>query len=908
MHKPKSITLLYAALCFLVVCAVCTACSKANNEITSPSRLSAPGNLCADKGTQSLSWDSVANASGYIVEIDGIVHTTVLNGFDLSGLTVPKIYSIRVLAKGDGESYSDSAWSSFSYAVEPVIEPDPIIEPDPDYRGVTYTVTLPPDGIGYSVAPVEGFSSSVNHGGTYKFEVALLAGYTQSALVVKAAGVVLAPDEDGVYILKNVVGDKTVTVEGVTLNSYTVTLPFGAEYTIATVGGNALFVPHGGELSFDVTLSEEYAECSFLVKANGSLVRPDDGSYTVRNIAGNVAITVAVSGPGSPGLEYTLINDDTEYSVSVHGASGAVTIPFTYNCLPVTTIATDAVLGVPNDSIISVSIPAGVTSIGSRAFYGCLGLRDIELPESVTSIDNFAFYGCLGLRNIVLPESLTSIGNSAFYGSGLRNIDIPEGVMHIGSDAFRSNHALTVWMKSETPPAILSGTFGVITGVRAIVVPAAAVGAYKAAWEAYPEKFFSDADAAEGFLVDNGILRAYVGAQSTVVIPESVTEIGISAFDGYQGLVSVVMPTALTAIGSEAFSGCVNLESVRITGGVTSIGANAFSDCESLTDITISAARYLREGVFSGCTSLKVVILPGGLYSIGSNAFNGCTNLIAIYVPSGVNVPYEEFSVSAFPNCPKLTLYCGGSSISSSCPKVTGIGGISYLDGAIYLYTNNDTRTAVLLRYIGGKDAFSIPETVEINGESLPVKHISKDAFSDCTALISVVLPESIAGIGENAFKNCTALKSIVIPGNVEAIYGYAFENCTSLESVVFAKSSRNRYISIYYGVFRGCGALSSVMIPKDVRTLGELAFAACISLSSITLAENVNFTYQFPYERTFAACDNLTVYLGSAYKTGWSGTDRPVVWGCETASDDNGEYVKSWTKINNITFPPRCP
>lgn len=85
----------------------------------------------------------------------------------------------------------------------------------------------------------------------------------------------------------------------------------------------------------------------------------------------------------------------------------------------------------------TITIPSSVTSIGSRAFYGCTSLTSITIPSSVTSIGSSAFYKCSGLTSITIPESVTSIDMSAFsYCSSLTSITIPESVTSIGNYAF----------------------------------------------------------------------------------------------------------------------------------------------------------------------------------------------------------------------------------------------------------------------------------------------------------------------------------------------------------------------------------------------------------------------------------------------------------------------------------------
>ncbi|MDR0855790.1 MAG: leucine-rich repeat domain-containing protein, partial [Clostridiales bacterium] len=67
-------------------------------------------------------------------------------------------------------------------------------------------------------------------------------------------------------------------------------------------------------------------------------------------------------------------------------------------------------------SLTSITIPAGVTSIGNYAFRYCNGLTSITIPAGVTSLGSFAFANCSGLTSITIPAGVTSIGSSAFSG------------------------------------------------------------------------------------------------------------------------------------------------------------------------------------------------------------------------------------------------------------------------------------------------------------------------------------------------------------------------------------------------------------------------------------------------------------------------------------------------------------
>ena len=112
------------------------------------------------------------------------------------------------------------------------------------------------------------------------------------------------------------------------------------------------------------------------------------------------------------------------------------------------------------DSIKTVEIANGVTSIGSSAFQNCTSLTSITIPDGVTSIGKFAFSNCKSLTSITIPNSVTSIGGDAFYNcTSLTSITIPDGVTSIGENAFRYCTALTSITIPDSVTSISSYAF-----------------------------------------------------------------------------------------------------------------------------------------------------------------------------------------------------------------------------------------------------------------------------------------------------------------------------------------------------------------------------------------------------------------------------------------------------------------
>ena len=144
------------------------------------------------------------------------------------------------------------------------------------------------------------------------------------------------------------------------------------------------------------------------------------------------------------------------------------------------------------------------------------------------------------------------------------------------------------------------------------------------------------------FEIRAGELIRYNGASAEVVIPRTASKIGsrwdhgtVGAFQGCSSLKSVVIPNSITEIGDNAFTGCATLTSLHIPDSVVKIGSSAFCGCKSLRKIKLpNALTEIERGLFFGCTNLEEVIIPEGVTRISDNAFTDCKSLTTIILPS----------------------------------------------------------------------------------------------------------------------------------------------------------------------------------------------------------------------------------------------------------------------------------
>ena len=270
---------------------------------------------------------------------------------------------------------------------------------------------------------------------------------------------------------------------------------------------------------------------------------------------------------------------------------------------------------------------------------------------------------------------------------------------------------------------------------------------------------------------------------------------------------SLVIPDSVTNIGDYAFWGCKSLKSLVIPDGVTSIGDCAFYDCESLKSLVIpDSVTHIGNGAFKACSSLKSLVIPASVGNIIGNPFSGWNGELKCLSPYFI---YDN-KVLFDKDKSKIIAFRDKNTTSYVIPD-----SVSCIEFGAFWNCHSLKRLV-------------LPDSVSSIGDW---------AFWNCRSLTDIVIPDSVNSIGDRVFSGCCSLKSLVIPDSVSSIGESAFEDCTSLSSLVIPEG----VTSIGHCAFRGCYSLSNIVIPNGVTSIGASAFSRCKSLVEVVIPDSVS-------------------------------------------------------------------
>lgn len=775
--------------------------------------LATPANVRI-KGT-TVSWDAVNGATSYEVKIAGTTVSANTNSVDIAGkvnLVEKQLYTLTVVAKGDKDSLPTDAIDARNLAMAGTLKYENSVLSWPHVIGAVFYDVQVNDEPAFSVADGSNFANIVlTKAGenTLKVRFVDVTGSAFEWVSTSVFAHTVTFVSDGGYSVEEqykAVGDSitlpTPQKKGYDfLNWYNT--PKGPEsngsaYSDTTFKASGDLMLYACYTPKKYTVTYHYGDGGNGVEVDGNVFYQKD--YQLAVPQANDATSAFggwYSAPNGNGIQYT---DDKGNSLNPwNRTENSDVYAFWFDdvlSFTLTSLSGKPVYSVMQGSRISqvseVTIPAEykgvkVGMIAGNAFKGCSNLVAINMPntvEVISSVDPFT--DCTSL-----------IAVNAYEVEGNRNI------RYWSSDGVLFDNGKLDQQPSD-PSKIKS---------QIAFMPLGKTGSYT-----IPDG-----------IVEIPALAFANCALTRVVIPSSVTTIGVNAFMGSEQLTTIVFDTG----SSQALT----------------IADNAFADCESLVSITLPA-RLTSIGLTkyellnpTGSPASQKVSLETGV----TNAFVGCKNLENIYIAEG-NKNYK--SVNG-------VIYSGdGSTLIYALPSVgddpeTGVfeipqGVTSIANGA---FIDSDVVNVVIPNTVTkiGECAFydTYLESVTFKGKGLVDVTIGKYAFRDCGDLNTVTFEDGnrVSVIGEGAFYGCDdyGFETITLPKNLKSLGAQAFRDCENLEEIII--QSNNSELSFGSDAFYNCTSLRTLTLPKNVSKLPSV-FSGCTSLEEVVVdPENPYFT-----------------------------------------------------------------
>jgi len=387
-------------------------------------------------------------------------------------------------------------------------------------------------------------------------------------------------------------------------------------------------------------------------------------------------------------------------------------------------------------------------------------IKSVEIKSGVTSIGNWSFMECSNLVNVIIPDDVNNIGMGAFYKCiSLPAITIPDSVVKIGIKLFEECNNLSDVKLSNQLTTIPMRMFYNCFSLSEIKLPESVTTIGESAF-------------------------MYCTSLSKVDLPANVTSIGGSAFGFCDILTNITVPDTVTSIGAGAFQYCALLQSIEIPAGVTSIENHTYQHCDSVIDLTIpNNVTSIGSGAFSYCTSLDTVVIPSSVNTIKAGAFSGCSNLKTLGgIGSEANVQIE-FSdhLDKFYNISYLNVTETGKTV-----QYTGL--FANIE-EIMLPSNVKTIGNYAFYGLEKLGTIELPEgLVSINDY----------AFSECDSLDYVEIPEGVISLGNSVFAFCDDLADLRLPKSLQNVGEWLVNEYSSLKKIYY-NGSRAKWEMILF-------------------------------------------------------------------------------------------------------------
>ena len=372
---------------------------------------------------------------------------------------------------------------------------------------------------------------------------------------------------------------------------------------------------------------------------------------------------------------------------------------------------------------------------------------------------------------------------------------------------------------------------------------------------------------------------AFMGCRNlkTIKLPNTIQIIGEGTFFKCENLEQIIIPDSVKKIDLEAFCGCDKLKDIKLSANLEEIESYAFLSCDSLASIDLpESLKYIAaKTCFQSCLNLKKIICRSADIYDQLQSLKFIDRLSSQKEPDDVEIILigDEIDLSESLETDKISKFIDDLYImrQKSIQKdgEYSLGNLifkefrnrGYLDNLKKLNIdltskelsldekpgddNTEMSTSQKLEEDVESDEtdffmhydYSTKSLLHVNPEiegkvkvKEGIERINSYAFSQCSSITEIELPQSITDIGDYAFSDCSSLESLILPDNIKQISYETFYRCLSLKNIKLPK-----YLKVIDSFsFDGCSSLESIELPDTLTYISPSCVAGCYHLKNI--------------------------------------------------------------------------
>lgn len=513
-------------------------------------------------------------------------------------------------------------------------------------------------------------------------------------------------------------------------------------------------------------------------------------------------------------------------------------------------------------SIKSFTLGEDLEIIPEYCFYKT-AIESLRIPDSVTYIGQYAFAHCVNLSGVLtIPEKVEYIGIGAFNSvpftevhynaikatyspapfkstsviGGIEKIIVGENVQIIPAGLFNGCKNLKEAVISDSVSVIGESAFLNCSALETVTIPEKLKVLHETVFQnckSLKNIYYNAVDCVFDVTEEGECISPFGYSQSldTLVIGNKVKQIPAYFVHGMSGIDEVVLPDSVTEIGKSAFKDS-SVTKITFSKKLVSIEESAFENTDVTFTVLPENLRIIRKYAFSNCDGLTEVYIPNSVIHFEEGAFYGCDNLIKVRMSSNIRFIPDD----AFGECRNLMVFDWYADVKV-IGKYAFAGDISLemfdFTGLEKMYPNSFEDSGIIIVSLGeNKD--EEPTTLEI---------VEISSFENCNNLATITIGGNITTIRSSAFANCNNLETVVISPNVTDIATDAFEGCEKLTIYCVEDSYAHKY-AINNGIPVSTFIIDG--IPNQVYTGKEIRPQVIVRVSDKKLAENTDFSLKY--------------------------------------------------------------